>query len=623
MARKATYIISVLAALAVYTSFALDFNFIQDDAYISYRYVANYVSDGELVYNLAERVEGITNFGWVIYLILWAGLGVDFIFVSQLTGFLLGAGVILLTLLIARQVFADRNWLFAVAAVALAGVNQSLAYWSPAGLETAAFAFFTLLCLYTYLKRSRWLVFAIVMAVWIRPEGALVAGLLILIEFAESRQLPRFTLFATGTAFVCSLPFVVFKIAYYDSLLPNPFYAKTGFDWQQVQSGLEYSWRFFSHYGFWGLSLLIPALYYRRMNRNQRAVLLFAALFTVYVALIGGDVLKVHRFFLPVIGCYAILPLLGLSHAIRRVAPNTRLLLLFLASIPMAGLTYELPREFARLYNKNEINFTAEQRELALKMLESDSTDFTVATSTIGVFGYELQGHKLIDMLGLTDSTIARHSETAPPDITHTWKELKHNSRYLLHESPDYIIFSTGIKPSAPAEQVLLQYPQFLRSYRSVGWYLPPGQSRSRGMMLTAFRRVSPVEGEIHPQYPAAFVKHYKSGLELASTRMYDAAIAEFDRAIGKSPAPVYVYVLYNKALCYLRKQDAATGKALLDSLVEQDSLVWEAHRDLYGLAAMAGDTSRAAVHMSWLMKLVPWHAGEIERMVARSLSGK
>lgn len=622
MARKVTYAICILVALTVYAAFALDYNFIQDDAFISYRYVANHVNDGELVYNSGERVEGFTNFGWVIYLITWASLGSDFILVSQVTGFLFGAGVVLLTFLIAREVFDDRYWLFSVAALALVGVNRSLAYWAPAGLETALFAFLALLCLFTYLKRSWGLIVAIVLAVWIRPEGALVAGLLLLIEYAERRKLPRFTMSASAVALLLSLPFIVFKTVYYGSLLPNPFYAKTGFDWQQVTSGLEYCWRFLSHYGFWGVSLIVPAIFFRRLNRNQRAVLLFAALYTLYIVVIGGDVLKVHRFFLPVIGCYAILPLLGLSHLINKVAAKTRTLLLFLISIPLVVLTYEMPREFAEIYNRNEINFTAEQKELAFKMLQFDSTDFSVATSTIGVFGYELLGHKVIDMLGLTDPTIARHSEIAPPDIRHTWKELKHNSQYLLSEAPDYIIFSTGIKPSAPAEQVLLQYPQFLRSYRSVGWHLPPGKTRPRGVMLTAFKRMLTVEGTIYPEYPAAFVRHYKSGLELASTRLFDAAIAEFDRAIQKSPAPVYSYVLYNKALCFLRKRNLTDGRALLDALVEQDSLVYEAHRDLFGLAMMDGDTTKAAIHLGWLMKLVPWHVEEIKRMVDRSMTG-
>src|SRR4051794_37248022 len=41
-----------------------------DDAYISFRYAENLASGHGLVYNLGERVEGYTNFLWVVLLAL-------------------------------------------------------------------------------------------------------------------------------------------------------------------------------------------------------------------------------------------------------------------------------------------------------------------------------------------------------------------------------------------------------------------------------------------------------------------------------------------------------------------------------------------------------------------------
>ena len=61
----------LLAGMVVYSILAYQFNFVQDDAYISYRYVANFLNGDGLVYNIGERIEGFTNFGWVIYLILF------------------------------------------------------------------------------------------------------------------------------------------------------------------------------------------------------------------------------------------------------------------------------------------------------------------------------------------------------------------------------------------------------------------------------------------------------------------------------------------------------------------------------------------------------------------------
>ena len=79
-------------------------------------------------------------------------------------------------------------------------------------------------------------------------ENCFVAGMLIVIELIQNRAWPKFSLLCVGSAFVASLPFVAFKILYYNSLLPNPFYAKTGFNLAHLMSGLEYAGRFFKHY---------------------------------------------------------------------------------------------------------------------------------------------------------------------------------------------------------------------------------------------------------------------------------------------------------------------------------------------------------------------------------------
>ena len=69
----------VLLAILIFSVICYKLSFIQDDAYISYLYVANFLNGDGLVYNIGERIEGFTNFGWVIYLILWGALGLNFI----------------------------------------------------------------------------------------------------------------------------------------------------------------------------------------------------------------------------------------------------------------------------------------------------------------------------------------------------------------------------------------------------------------------------------------------------------------------------------------------------------------------------------------------------------------
>ena len=58
------------AALAVaLVPFALlvwRFDFVCDDAYITFRYARNFAEGRGLVYNPGERIEGYTNFAWTV-----------------------------------------------------------------------------------------------------------------------------------------------------------------------------------------------------------------------------------------------------------------------------------------------------------------------------------------------------------------------------------------------------------------------------------------------------------------------------------------------------------------------------------------------------------------------------
>ncbi|MCH7879851.1 MAG: hypothetical protein IH914_11125 [candidate division Zixibacteria bacterium] len=614
------HLLPLLPAILVYAYFTHSFSFYQDDAYISFRYVANYLNGDGLVYNIGERVEGFTNFGWVIYLISWGLLGLDYILAAKITGIIFGAALIILTYLTARLVFGEERRLYALAAAYLVATNQSLAYWAPAGLETGGFALSAGLALYFYLRRKWTLVLPLMYAVLLRPDGAVIAGLLIVIELIQTRRLPRFTLTAAGIAALCVSPIIWFKLSYYGMVLPNSFYAKTSFDFSQLVSGLEYSGRFLAHYGFYGFGLIIPLLWHRKFSYESLALWLFTCGFTLYVISVGGDVLKVHRFFLPVFGSLAILSALSVDLVLQRFLIRRRGPIPIVIFTGLLALTFVLPRDFVKNYNRLEKNFTRKMSLTARELKKSDHSDFTVALPTIGIFGYELLGHDIIDMLGLTDSTIARYSEEPIAGMASTWKERKHNSKYLLGREPDYIVFSTNVKPSAPAEKALMLYPQFLRSYRTRTWiYHVPGSPGAR-KLLTVFKKVRALEGEIAPAYPLEYVELYKKGLEVQGVGKYREALLYFDRALKFIPRPDNLNLLYEKAFSHLRLKEVETGWSQLNYILEQDSLVYEAHRDLTALNILYGNPQQAELHKRWLLKLVPWYFPCLDTLTRRKL---
>ena len=102
----------IVPALLLYASLAVYLNMIQDDAFISYRCVANYLNGHGLVFNIDERIEGYTNFGWVTFLSLLGALKIDYLLASRIVGALFGAGIIVVTYLTAGHLLPDRRkWL--------------------------------------------------------------------------------------------------------------------------------------------------------------------------------------------------------------------------------------------------------------------------------------------------------------------------------------------------------------------------------------------------------------------------------------------------------------------------------------------------------------------------------
>jgi len=619
---KNRIITALLLALgiALYGYFAHELDFTQDDAYISYRYVENFLNGHGLVYNLGERVEGFTNFGWVVYLLFWGALGADYLAVSKITGLVMGAAILLMTLLIARRLFDRKNWPFVWLAVFLVAANQSLAYWSPAGLETAAFALAAVASLYLYLCRSYVLTLALIMGVLIRPEGVLVVFIILVIEAVHVRGWPVFSLRCAALAFIFCLPLAGFKLAYYHSLFPNPFYAKTGFTVEQLSDGLEYAALFLGHYGFYGFGLVVPLVFWRKATRELRAIWIFTILYGIYIVVVGGDVLKVHRFFVPLLGTSAALVAGSIWLIVRRLSTRNRLLVTFVVAVPLLYFTVTLPRDHVLQYNNLERRFADKMSFMADNLAASDSTAFSVALPTIGIFGYKLCGHRIIDMVGLTDSTIARHSEAPIEGMASTWKERKHNTAYLLGQEPDYILFSTGKKPSAPAEKALLLYRQFQDCYRVVGWHEPTQRAGSLPVIRLIFKRFRPVEGELRATYPLDYVEYYKLGMESYVVGDFHGAIRWYRKAMEVSPDPPYIYVPYNLGLCHLLLNDTQTALDILESVVERDSLVFLANVVLYKHAMVTGQTEKAQRHWYWLEVAVPWLLPQVKAETAELL---
>ena len=130
-----------------------------DDAMTSMQYSKQLALGNGLVFNLGERVEGYTNFAWVVLMtpIYWLStrLGFDFVHAVVRFSVALAAANLVLTYALAKRWFGSAHpavWF----AVGLCLVDNSSAVWAVLGLEVHLLAFFMLLTLWVSGARSRW-----------------------------------------------------------------------------------------------------------------------------------------------------------------------------------------------------------------------------------------------------------------------------------------------------------------------------------------------------------------------------------------------------------------------------------------------------------------------------------
>ncbi len=271
--------------------------FLGDDCFISFRYARHLVDGWGLVWNPGERVEGYSNFLWVMIMAGSLAVGIAPEWSSNAIG--VASGALLLWGLIRWWRKAPGGLLTpaSLLAVSVLASSRSFTAWCTSGLETM---FFTAgLTLATLSTLRAWkehqnasLTTSVVLSVLIltRPEGLLFAGLLGgwgLCDVAFGRH--RF-----GKTVAWALPWIATAIAlfagrywYFGQWFPNTFYAKVpGVWWDQ---GLAYGAMFLEQYRFaWFLPLAVPAMFGAR-GEECRRISLLVGVYLTYVVSIGGD----------------------------------------------------------------------------------------------------------------------------------------------------------------------------------------------------------------------------------------------------------------------------------------------------------------------------------------------
>ena len=307
---------AAMVAAAVLVGHARLFDFVTDDAYISFRYARNLALHGQLVFNLGERVEGYTNFLWTVVLALGIKLGLGPVALSRFLGVALGIATLAVVVRMSLRLAGETRSRWHLVAPLLLAATGAYACWCSGGLETQLFTFlatlgFDLVLGEVALGRGFASAAVLAFAAMTRPEGAMFFALVSLFRLVtnlrrERRLLPRKHELAWAGLFVgLFTPYFLWRWHYYGWPFPNTFYVKSSGAAGTWKLGAYYLRRFCEDYGVHFLLLVVLFGRAARDDTRRRDLRLLAAIvclaFAAYVVKVGGDFMGLYRFILPVL----------------------------------------------------------------------------------------------------------------------------------------------------------------------------------------------------------------------------------------------------------------------------------------------------------------------------------
>lgn len=449
-----------------------------EDSYISFRYVRNFVEGHGLVYNVGERVEGYTNFLWVILLAAVSRLvpSVDLPALARAGG--VCAAVLTIIVAFRFSVTTTRRYETGLLAGFLLAVHSGFVAWSTAGLETMLFtllvclgAFACARCLEGDSGAALWTPFWFGLAALARADGVLffaatLAIVLVVEVVRHGGHGFRKALRLAAVFAAIYLPYLLWRYAYYADLFPNTAYAKAGGGLEHVRSGIRYVRSYVADYGVW---VWIPAVALYVWRRGELWVWYFIGLIAAhlsYVMWLGGDSLGFHRFIVPIAPLMYVVAADALTDGYDRyvrpfVSRPIRLVGASLVVVSIAWCTARstivpvfAPERARWLESQSELwfpgdggvhsyrwfgNYFVDRLRIAARYLDHNApANSLVASTPAGAIAYYMH-HRVIDMLGLTDKHIARTAVIYGGDDRRIGHE-KGDGRYVLSRSPDYIL---------------------------------------------------------------------------------------------------------------------------------------------------------------------------------------
>jgi hypothetical protein len=350
---------------------SLQYNFVTDDAYISFVFSRNFAEHGQLTFNLGDRVEGYTNFLWTFGLGVLMLLGIN----PEVSSRVLGTVCALVTLWVAFRLterLLGRATAWAGVPALLLGASAGFACWTSGGLETQLFTMLIAIAIDAYVEGCAaatpslrpWVRMgvAIALSAMTRPEGLLIAALIgvhrvsglglssVGVLAPQARFVGRAgwrrwlalvgkpEIAAMAAMLLLWAPWFAWRWWYYGWPFPNTYYVKAHGPWVTPSAAKimwDNGWYYIAVWAkqvqlMWAAPFVVFAglvTFQRAGNAARRSFVSLGALivvvYIVYAASVGGDFMGLHRFIMPVFFVLAVLLTLGLHDAAQFIAPTS------------------------------------------------------------------------------------------------------------------------------------------------------------------------------------------------------------------------------------------------------------------------------------------------------------
>ncbi|HEY8038484.1 MAG TPA: hypothetical protein VIF15_01770, partial [Polyangiaceae bacterium] len=462
----------VAPGLPFFVGILVVLEFVKDDAYISFRYAHNLVTGNGLVFNHGERLEGFTNFLWVLLLAPFEALGWDLFQVCEVLGTVLGIACLVVTARMTAWTGGERKSLSHLWGAFWLATSASFVLWAKSGLEQPLASLLPIAGAFV-LWRERdgagrgkpYFVAGLLMGAgcMTRPElhlMAILVGLPLVFDAVRARKItPAQWLYVAGILAV-TVPCHAFRYLYYGTLVPNTFYVKTGTG-SVWRDGLK------SLYGMFGfnltglLAVLAPLAFADRRRRLEKMTMAVVAVaFMAYVVGVGVDEMQWYRLYLPALPFLCVLAALGAQNLVeaslrlvpgkasaraRSVAYGVGWTAMLAAGCANFAFTY---RELNGFNGHGDLAGTFHP-DLGKFLVRHERPGGLVAFQDMGSTPYHAPDIDFLDFIGLTDRTVAhaRHDWGLHPFVTsdsgHAQKAFDAQMRdYFFDRSPEWAILT-------------------------------------------------------------------------------------------------------------------------------------------------------------------------------------